>query len=304
MENGAPPPPAPAPCDVVQGPSLLRTPLSRPQPSLLFLPGLRSLPYWTSDDDSRMPLQEGPAGRRRVAYNDPTVTHVVRHLESHAAAIRDEFLRVSPTQSDYQTNGHGGGDTSLHHGRWDWQSYMSKGNVQGRFVETFPVTSAVLNELRTDHLLFEGTPFGFAFFSTLHPQSRIDAHAAPMNLRLRVHLPLVVPPDEEETYDTGGAEDGGTTEGTPPASSSSSSSGRRRPLCGMEVGTHHPPRRWRVGSAVVFDDSYLHRVWNDTADQRRVVLLVDVWHPDIAHVEKEAIVGMFQQAKTDGLWKR
>ena len=33
----------PAPVDVIQGPSLLRTPAARPHPSLLFLPGLRSL---------------------------------------------------------------------------------------------------------------------------------------------------------------------------------------------------------------------------------------------------------------------
>jgi hypothetical protein len=44
-------------------------------------------------------------------------------------------------------------------------------------------------------------------------------------------------------------------------------------------------------------------VWNTTSD-KRVVLLVDIWHPDITLAEKEAVVGMFQKAKDDGLWKR
>jgi aspartate beta-hydroxylase len=56
-------------------------------------------------------------------------------------------------------------------------------------------------------------------------------------------------------------------------------------------------------SALVLDDSYDHEVWNTTSD-KRVVLLVDIWHPDITLAEKEAVVGMFQKAKEDGLWKR
>ena len=38
---------APSNCDIIKGPSLLRTIVHRPRPSLLFLPGLRSLPFWT-----------------------------------------------------------------------------------------------------------------------------------------------------------------------------------------------------------------------------------------------------------------
>jgi hypothetical protein len=105
---------------------LLRTPVARPSPSLLFLPGLRSLPFWTSPDNSR------------IAYGDPVVSHVVNHLEKHANTIRNEYLskqqqgtKVPPT-NDYHDH-----EKTLHEGKWEWFSYLKKGNVQGDFVSSF-----------------------------------------------------------------------------------------------------------------------------------------------------------------------
>ncbi|KAG7346155.1 beta-hydroxylase [Nitzschia inconspicua] len=280
-------------CDVVQGPSLLRTPVARPHPSLLYLPGLRSMPFWTSE--------EGSDGKsKRVAYNDPTVRYVVDYLERNIDVIRDEYLQVAPTlPSDYDESTGGHSKDTLHSGRWDWHSYMNKGSIQGHFCSHFPKTSELLHKgfrERTEenggltnekmmadedfypHLLFEGTPFGFCFFSTLSGQSKIQAHTAPMNLRLRLHVPLIVP-----------------------SSSAVSSSSSGRPSCGIRVGPF--VREWKEGSVMVLDDAYNHEVWNET-DEPRVILLVDIWHPDIPAVEKKAIVDLFQKAQQDGLWKR
>jgi hypothetical protein len=113
-------------CDVVQGPSLLRTPVARPSPSLLFVPGLRSLPFWTSPDYSR------------IAYGDPVVSHVVNHLEKHSDTIRNEYL--SQQQQDNKlppTNDYHDHEKSLHKGKWEWFTYLNKGNVQGNFVSCF-----------------------------------------------------------------------------------------------------------------------------------------------------------------------
>jgi len=38
-----------------------------------------------------------------------------------------------------------------------------------------------------------GTPFSFAFFSSLSSGAKIAPHFGPCNIRLRIHLPLVVP---------------------------------------------------------------------------------------------------------------
>jgi hypothetical protein len=40
--------------------------------------------------------------------------------------------------------------------------------------------------------------------------------------------------------------------------------------------------RWDMGQVIAFDDSFEHEVWFDADPSvRRVVLIVDVWHPDI-----------------------
>lgn len=60
-------------------------------------------------------------------------------------------------------------------------------------------------------LLLPGTPFSFSFFSTLYPGSQIAAHTGPCNLRIRCHLPLIVPsmtqkdkPQEGREYEVRG----------------------------------------------------------------------------------------------------
>ncbi len=197
------------------------------------------------------------------------VTHVVEHLEKHVSTIRDEYNQVAPNvPSDYENTDHNA--TALHQGntKWKWHSYLSKGNVQGHFAWQFPKTAAVLQELRNDGLLFEGTPFGFSFFSTLAGGSTISSHTAPMNLRLRIHLPLIVPQSGD---------------------------------CGIRVGPLTRP--WTQDKALVLDDSFDHEVWNHS-DDTRVLLLVDIWHPDISPAEKKEIVNMFQTARQQGLWKR
>jgi aspartate beta-hydroxylase len=46
--------------------------------------------------------------------------------------------------------------------------------------------------------------------------------------------------------------------------------------------------RWREGEVVVFDDTYSHEAWNRSA-QTRVVMIFDMWHPDLSEVERIAV---------------
>jgi hypothetical protein len=163
-------------------------------------------------------------------------------------------------------------------------------NIQGHFVLKFPETSRIINEgLRqsnNNYQLFEGTPFGFSFFSSLGPGAKIAPHNAPTNLRLRIHLPIVVSSSKKEEGDDND-DDINVKTGLP--------------YCGIRVA--NSIRSYQTNNALVLDDAYDHEVWNDT-NETRVVLLVDIWHPDISQTEKEAIVDMFQTAKRDGLWRR
>ena len=42
---------------------------------------------------------------------------------------------------------------------------------------------------------------------------------------------------------------------------------------------------WQPGHVLLFDDSFEHEVRNDT-DETRVVLLIRIWHPQLAYMER------------------
>ena len=84
---------------------------------------------------------------------------------------------------------------------------------------------------------------GVAYFSCLDPHTKVAPHRGPTNTRLRCHLGLDIPPG-----------------------------------CGLRVAGEG--RTWQQGRCLLFDDSFVHEVWND-GPQRRVVLVVDIWHPDL-----------------------
>jgi len=56
----------------------------------------------------------------------------------------------------------------------------------------------------------------------------------------------------------------------------------------MRVG-NSPPRRWVEGEVCLFDDSFEHEVWNRTSSER-IVLIVDLWHPELTTSEARAAV--------------
>jgi aspartyl/asparaginyl beta-hydroxylase (cupin superfamily) len=93
-----------------------------------------------------------------------------------------------------------------------------------------------------------------AMFSLLKPRTRIPAHNGVTNSRLVTHLPLIVP------------------EG-----------------CGFRVGGE--TRKWVPGKAWVFDDTIEHEAWNES-DRLRVVLIFDIWHPDLTPPERAMITAM------------
>jgi aspartate beta-hydroxylase len=197
-------------------------------------------------------------GETRVAYQDETVQHVVHVLESNWKTIRDEYHSASLPPSDYVTSTE---HKTLHKGTWHWHSYMSKGKLLESFGKIFPETDKIFNSLQPQ--LFTGTPFGYAFFSKLHPDSTIQPHTAPTNLRLRIHLGLDVPITD----------------------------------CGVRVGT--VTRTWEPSKVLVLDDSFNHETWN-RGEKPRTILLVDIWHPDIDPTERDEIKHMFKAAQAQG----
>ena len=83
-----------------------------------------------------------------------------------------------------------------------------------------------------------------AWFSILGPGYHIPAHRGVTKGILRAHLGLIIPKDAEN--------------------------------CRMRVGS--TINVWRPGEIFVFDDTYEHEVWNDTGEER-VILLFDFDRP-------------------------
>ena len=54
----------------------------------------------------------------------------------------------------------------------------------------------------------------------------------------------------------------------------------------MRVG--NDVREWQTGRAWVFDDSIEHEAMNET-DQLRIIMIFDIWHPDLSPAERQAI---------------
>jgi aspartate beta-hydroxylase len=89
-------------------------------------------------------------------------------------------------------------------------------------------------------------------FSVLKPGSHIMPHYGVSNVRLVMHLPLLVPSD-----------------------------------CALnliDVGEHH----WQEGKLLMFDDTFQHEAWNRSGETR-IVLLMDCWNPHLTGVEQLAV---------------
>ncbi|WP_234036029.1 aspartyl/asparaginyl beta-hydroxylase domain-containing protein [Porphyrobacter sp. YT40] len=90
-----------------------------------------------------------------------------------------------------------------------------------------------------------------AMFSLLAPHTHIPPHVGVANFRLLCHLPLIVPD-----------------------------------RCWFRVGAE--TRDFAEGQAWVFDDTIEHEAKNET-DRLRVILIFDLWHPDLSPAERVAI---------------
>lgn len=94
-----------------------------------------------------------------------------------------------------------------------------------------------------------------ALFSRHTPGMHLHPHYSVDNLRVRIHLGINIPQP-----------------------------------CSLTVNGIQ--RTWAPGSCLAFEDCYLHNTAND-ADTPRDILIIDIWHPDLTTVEREALTAGF-----------
>lgn len=104
----------------------------------------------------------------------------------------------------------------------------------------------------------DDTPYE-AFFSILKPQQVIAPHFGQSNHSLNVHLPIIVPPN-----------------------------------CHLNVAEKQ--YQWIEGTPLIFDDSYIHSAHN-LSSQARIVLIFNVWHPELNSEDQKLIQQSFMARK-------
>ncbi len=117
----------------------------------------------------------------------------------------------------------------------------------------------VMKALKNVPLALIGGNPSEVFISVLKPETKIPPHFGVANNVLTVHFPLLVP------------------EG-----------------CGLRVGQDKFLQK--EGEIIAFDDSFDHEAWNPSPDPR-IVLIFEVWHPDLTVLEQQAVSATFEARK-------
>lgn len=181
----------------------------------------------------------------------------VEALEAKTDVIRSELMRALEAKGEaflpYVTLDRGGAAEEWkelnHSTRWSVFYLWLNGKADDDNIALCPETMKALASVDQAHIT-GACPN--AMFSALAPRTHIPPHTGESNARLVVHLPLIVPEN-----------------------------------CGtLRVGFEE--REWKVGEALIFDDSIEHEAWNKS-DELRVVLLFDIWHPALSLKDREMV---------------
>ncbi|MBN3306912.1 SE6L1 protein, partial [Amia calva] len=186
--------------------------------------------------------------------------HDVELLERNYPALLAEFHSVyRPPTGASPTTPPGWKANSTPQGQWLTFYLVNQGVSVPQNCRRCPRTYRLLGSLRT---FLGNNVFGNACFSLLAPGALISEHYGPTNVRLRCHLGVRVPPG-----------------------------------CELVVGGE--PQCWAEGNCLLFDDSFLHTAFHDGSaeDGPRVVFMVDLWHPNVAAAERQALDYIFSPGR-------
>ena len=180
-------------------------------------------------------------------------------LEGKTEAIRAELLALLEANADFRPYVESSPDRPARdfHGLNDnpsWTAlYLWK---RGTFVpEVAERCPTTVKALESVPLSRIGTRTPSVFFSRLEAGAHIPPHTGMLNSRLICHLPLIVPNG-----------------------------------CWLRVGNE--TRGWEDGKLLIFDDSIEHEARNPTSEIR-IVLIFDIWRPELTEPERAAISAMF-----------
>ncbi|KAF2362359.1 Aspartyl/asparaginy/proline hydroxylase [Trinorchestia longiramus] len=135
-------------------------------------------------------------------------------------------------------------------GKWGQLELYSRGRQNPTNCARAPKTCSIVGNFKPA----SGCRRGQVKFSLMEGGTHVWAHCGPTNCRLRAHLGLVVPKEE--------------------------------PVPVLRVDDQY--LKWKEGEILVFDDSFEHEVWHNGTSPR-LVLIVDLWHPELTLEERSTL---------------
>eukprot|EP00747_Dinoflagellata_sp_TGD_P220726 gnl/TRDRNA2_/TRDRNA2_92645_c1_seq1.p1 gnl/TRDRNA2_/TRDRNA2_92645_c1~~gnl/TRDRNA2_/TRDRNA2_92645_c1_seq1.p1 ORF type:complete len:379 (+),score=42.67 gnl/TRDRNA2_/TRDRNA2_92645_c1_seq1:56-1192(+) len=186
-------------------------------------------------------------GLSAYAWRDDVREWRVAHvLEANFVTIQREVM-AAMLSGRLQQEGSEDTEGLLRSGRWTELNLIFEGVTHSENCKLCPETVALIErEIPEAASMVRGA----VKVSVLTPGSVVRPHHGPSNTRMRTHLGVRIP---EGAY---------IRAGNP-----------------SEFGSL---RQWQEGRVLCFDDSFRHEVWHEGSEPR-VVLIVDVWHPDMDH---------------------
>lgn len=182
-------------------------------------------------------------------WHDAGAFEFAKDFEANFKKIREEYWQLRRSYGERDDYVKQKDEHTLSQGEWKWMNYIEAGKVVNHdvFEKHCPTLVQLMHESVGASLMTK-TPFSYTFFSTMSPGASIAPHYGASNLKLRCHFPIEVP---EEAF----------------------------------LRVAGDPRPWTPGKMVIFDDSYEHEAANLSLDRERVILLMDIWHPDLVPAE-------------------
>jgi aspartate beta-hydroxylase len=213
-----------------------------PQPTFLYFPEIPAVEFFERGDFPWLDAIEAGADEIRAELMS-VLTSDREGLEPYIA-----YPQGLPLNQWKELN---------HSRRWSAYFLWNQSVPQPAHLARCPRTAQLLESAPQCDVAARGPT---AFFSILDANTRIPPHSGVINIRLTVHLPLIVPPN-----------------------------------CGLRVGSE--TREWVPGKAWVFDDTIEHEAWN-LSDIPRAVLIFDIWNPFLTPAERDLVRGVTETVGT------
>jgi aspartyl/asparaginyl beta-hydroxylase (cupin superfamily) len=197
----------------------------------------------------------------QLQFFDPGRFSWAARVEAAAGSIRAELLKLLETdagefrpyiRSDNSSVPLRGNKTLLNSRDWSVLSLCERGWLAPDLIKRCPRTWETVLAASLPRISGWGPT---VVFSMLKAGAHIAPHTGMYNTRLICHLPLIVPPG-----------------------------------CRFRVGNE--VREWEEGKLMIFDDTIEHEAWNDSAEDR-VVLIFDIWRPELTDQEKFELTALF-----------